>query len=82
VALPVMLWLDTELLIIHTDQNCPGATIPAKYHYLDSIYVTTVEQARQLDEKYRACDRCKKVTTEERTPKRGFRKWQPGKRQS
>lgn len=58
-ALPFDVWLDTELKTIHTSRSCSGTKIPSKYGYLKMQRVSTVEQARELDQSYRACDRCK-----------------------
>jgi len=58
-ALPIMVHIDTELGILHLRQDCPSAKIPAKYRYLRQEYVTTPEQARALDQQYRACEGCK-----------------------
>jgi hypothetical protein len=67
-ALPFELWIDTELKIMHTRNNCPGAKIPSKYGYLRREYVRTPEQARELDTEYRACEGCKKELERKKSP--------------
>lgn len=57
--LPFQVWLDTELKVIHSSPACGGAKIPAKYGYLHTEYIRTIEQARELDLIYRACEACR-----------------------
>lgn len=57
--LPFQVWIDTELKVIHTGPSCGGAKIPAKYGYLHTEYIRTIEQARKLDEEFRACEACR-----------------------
>lgn len=62
--LPLMLYVDTELHVIHTDRGCQGAAIPDKYHYLRLVYVTTPDEAKTLDKENRPCDKCKRLELE------------------
>lgn len=57
-ALPLRLWIDPELRIMHIDQDCLAAKVAKKYGYLTTELVETVERAKILDTKYKACDRC------------------------
>jgi hypothetical protein len=70
---PLYLWLDTELNLVHISNGCPEAKYAQKYHYLKSITVYTVEEARALDKRSRACPRCEKAKKTENNASRTFR---------
>lgn len=63
---PFQVWLDTELKVIHSSPACAGAKIPSKYGYLHTEYIRNIEQARELDAIYRACEACRIRLSEQR----------------
>lgn len=67
-AFPLDIWLDEELKVMHVRHECPGAKIPSKYGYLRREIVRTLEQARQLDLEYRACEGCEKELARKSDP--------------
>jgi hypothetical protein len=66
--LPLEVWLDTELRVMHARPDCAGAKIPYKYGYLKRETVRTAEQARILDKSFRACEACRKYLASRRSP--------------
>jgi hypothetical protein len=60
VSLPFTVYLDRELHVMHSDSGCPGLNMPRKYGYMLVVNVGTIQEARDLDGRYKPCDRCRK----------------------
>lgn len=66
--LPVTIFLDPELRVMHAQWDCPASKVARKYNYLEKRKVVTAAEARKLDKEYRSCERCEKLLTSARGP--------------
>lgn len=66
-AFPFDIWIDQDLKVMHSRDNCPGLRIPRKYNRVERHVVRDLEQARRLDSEHRACEGCRKDLAHRRT---------------